>query len=168
MIHSEARTLGADDAARATAPLRQSEQINWTIPGFGPKVRIGTMFGDLPIEALRLRDDIRTNTGRVVRVQWIDKIQLDEDFIYRCPGALPTVIAANAFGMGRPMQEMVVSPRQEVCPEPHVATRFMAGADLRARFNAQRGLPGPLTYYRFHCGEPVVIKAEGVWVRIEP
>ncbi len=115
-----------------------------------------------------MRDDIRTNTGRVVRVQWIDKIQLDEDFVFRCPDALPTIIPANAFGGGRPMQELVISPQQEVSPDPHIAARFLSGTELRARCNAQRALPGGLTYYRFHCGEPVVIRAEGVWVRVSP
>jgi hypothetical protein len=25
-----------------------------------------------------------------------------------------------------------------------------------------------LTYYRFHCGSPAVIKVDGIWLRINP
>lgn len=153
---------------RVSAHKSELGSVDWNLPGFGGKVRIGTVFGDLPIEALRVRDEVRTNSGRIARVQWIDKIHLDDDFIFHHPSAVPTMIAANAFGMGRPMREMVLSPRQEVCPEPHVAVHFLKGVDLRSRFNAVKGMSRGLTYYRFHCGEPVIVKAEGVWVRVDP
>jgi hypothetical protein len=163
----EAVVAGSANAA-AHAPARKAEPVTWNLPGFGGKVRIGTVFGDLPIEALRVRDEVRTNTGKIARVQWIDKICLDDDFLYHHPSAVPTCIAAGAFGAGKPMGEMVVSPRQEVCPESHVATRFLCADELGARFNALRARPTGLTYYRFHCGEPVVVRAEGVWVRVRP
>ena len=104
----------------AVSPCQQSvlskerlpDPVEWNLPGFAIGVRVGTMFGDLPIEALRVRDEVRTACGKIVRVQWIDKIHLDEEFLSKQPSAQPVRIPANAFGQGRPMQDMVVSPQQ--------------------------------------------------------
>ncbi len=153
---------------RVTSHRAETGAVDWNLPGFGGKVRIGTVFGDLPIEALRVRDEIRTITGSIARVQWIDKIHLDDDFLRSHPSAVPVEIAANAFGIGKPMRQMVVSPRQEICTEVHVAARFLTGQALQGAFNAHRAPSSGLTYYRFHCGDPVVIRAEGVWVRVQP
>ncbi len=173
-------TLGDDDILKSvlvSASLSQSRiashkeetaAIEWNLPGFGGKARVGTAFGDLPIEALRLRDEIRTISGSVVRVKWIDKVHLDASFICRHPSAIPVSIAANAFGVGKPMREMIVSPRQEVCSEAHVATRFMPADDLRPRYDVHKVQTAGVTYYRFHCGEPVIVRVEGVWVKIQP
>lgn len=149
-------------------PEPEDRSVEWNIPGFGAKVRIGTTFGDLPIEALRVRDTIRTFAGGIARVQWIDKVHLDEDFVSKYSSARPIRIAANAFGQGRPMHEMIVSPRQPLCPEAHVASRFVLARELSSRFDAHVLPSAGLTYYRFHCGEPVVVQAEGVWVKVQP
>ena len=140
--------------------------VDWNLPGFGGRVRVATAFGDLPVEALRLRDEVRTSTGKIVRVQWIDKLHLDEDFLAKHPSAQAIRIPANAFGVGKPAQEMVVSPRQEVCADAHVATNFRSARDLCAQSKAFRVTVPGLTYYRFHCGDPVMVKVEGVWVRV--
>jgi hypothetical protein len=156
-------------ALQRIASHREEEtQVQWNLPGFGGKVRVGTAFGDLPIEALRLRDELRTLSGRIARVEWIDKIHLDENFIAKHPSARPVRIAANAFGAGKPMWDLVVSPAQSVCPEAHAATRFLAASDLNPAFGASRVQSAGLTYYRFHCGEPVVVRVEGVWVKVQP
>lgn len=143
--------------------------VVWNLPGFSGKAHVETMFGNLPIEALRVRDELRTSSGAITRVQWIDKLHLDEDYLKKHPSALPIRIAANSFGMGKPMQDLSVSPRQEVCPNAHAATSFLRAEELRSRFNAHciQSAVGT-TYYRFHCGEPVVIRVEGVWVIVRP
>ena len=64
------------------------------------------------------------------------------------------------------MKDMLVAPRQELCTDPHVATRFQTALDLYAQARAHRVQSNGLTYYRFHCGEPVFVRAEGVWVRV--
>ncbi|WP_431299225.1 Hint domain-containing protein [Tabrizicola sp. BL-A-41-H6] len=140
--------------------------VEWNLPGFLGKTRVGTAFGDLPIEALRVRDDIRTATGALVRVEWIDKLHLDEDFLTKHPSAQPIRIPANAFGQGRPMTEMTVSPCQMLSPDAHVASRFVSGRDLCAQSRAHRAQSTGLTYYRFHCGAPVTVRMEGVLVRV--
>ena len=120
------RTVLAHSADVASPKPRhlRPEPVKWTLPGFGGKVRIGTIFGDMPIEALRVRDELRTSSGVIVRVQWIDRFHLDEEFTHNTPSAWPVRIAANAFGARQPAREMIVSPRQELSPEPHAAARF--------------------------------------------
>jgi hypothetical protein len=147
----------------------ETDTVVWNLPGFSAKARVGTTFGDLPIEALRVRDAIRTISGAIARVQWVDKLHLDEDYIKKHPSACPIRIAANSFGAGRPAQEMIVSPRQEICPDTHAVTNFLRADELRTRFNAHRIQSAVgMTYFRFHCGEPVVVRVDGVWVGVRP
>ncbi len=156
--------------AEAVSPSSRDEtgDVDWNLSGFAGTARVGTVFGDLPIQALRLRDEIRTAAGTIARVQWIDKVHLDEDFLRKHPSACPVGIRPNTFGNGRPMQELLISPRQEVCMDAHVASRFLPAVDLCTQSRAHRVYTSGLTYYRFHCGETVSVRVEGVWVRIKP
>jgi hypothetical protein len=163
ILQSVLNAVSSDEADDATTA---ESEVNWTLPGFGAQCRVGTSFGDLPIEALRVRDEIRTASGTIVRVQWIDKIHLDEDFVRKHPSAQPIRIPANAFGTGKPMKDMIVSPQQPVCPDMHAITRFPPAVDLCNTTRAMRVQTAGLTYYRFHCGNPVTVKVEGVWVRV--
>lgn len=150
------------------SPQVQARPVDWNLPGFGSWARVGTVFGDLQIAALRVRDSIRTYSGAIARVEFVDKIQLDEDFIKRHPGALPIRIPRNSFGIGKPCEDLVISPGQEFCPDAHIASHFLRASELRSRFGTDPGQSGCLTYHRFHCGEPVVVRVEGLWVRVQP
>jgi hypothetical protein len=161
------------EALSAFKPQPQAKEadpdvVDWYLPGFLGKARISTAFGDLPIEALRVRDDIRTYSGATARVQMIDKIHLDEDFLRKHPSALPIQIPANSFGPGRPTNDVFVSPGQEICPDAHVASTFIKSRALKGRFIYSPVHYSGLTYYRFHCGEPAIVRIEGIWVRVQP
>ncbi len=143
-----------------------AEPVIWNLPGFLGSARVSTSFGDLPIEALRLRDNLRTALGAIAPVKWIDKLHLDEDFLTKHPGAQPVRISANTFGPGRPARDLTVSPVQTVCLDPHVPTRFVQASDLCAQGRARRVITTGLTYYRFNCGNPVTIRVEGTLVRV--
>ncbi|HLQ18895.1 MAG TPA: Hint domain-containing protein [Tabrizicola sp.] len=143
-------------------------KLAWYLPGFTGKSRVSTLFGDLPIEALRQRDDLRTYSGAAARVQLVDRIHLEGDFLRSQQSALPLRIPANAFGPGRPSQDMLISPGQEICADAHIATRFQKAMELRDRFNPDLSLSSGFTYYRFHCGAPTIVKVDGLWVRVSP
>lgn len=162
--------IAAVPPVQSVVPLRVRPQVgvDWNLAGFDGRARVGTTFGDLPIEALRVRDELRTALGKTVRVQWIDKLHLDADFLTKHPSANPVRIPANSFCFGRPMQDLVISRQQQVTPEAHVATHFKTAIELCSLAKAQQLKSTGLTYYRFHCGEPVTVRVEGVWVRIEP
>lgn len=141
-------------------------RLDWYLPGFSGKSRVSTIFGELPLEALRVRDDLRTYSGASARVQLVDRIHLDEEFLRKQPSALPIRIPANAFGPGRPCQDMLVSPGQEVSPDVHVASNFVKSSDLRGRFNPDLAQSAGLTYIRFHCETPAIVRVDGIWVRV--
>lgn len=143
-------------------------KVDWYLPGFAGKCRVSTVFGDLPIEALRPRDDLRTYAGSSAHVQKVDKIHLDAEFLRAHQSALPIRIPVHAFGQGRPAQEMIVSPGQEICTDSHVASRFLKAKELQGRFSPDLTYSAGLTYYRFHCGEPTIVRVDGLWVRVSP
>lgn len=143
-------------------------RLAWYLPGLLGKARVSTTFGELPIEALRVRDDLRTYSGASARVEVVDRIHLDQDFLRKQPSALPLRIPANAFGPGRPSQDMLLSPGQEICPDAHVATTFVKANDMRGRFNPDLAQATGLTYVRFHCGSPAIVRIDGIWMRVRP
>jgi hypothetical protein len=143
-------------------------RLAWYLPGFSGKSRVSTVFGELPIEALRIRDDLRTYSGASAQVQMVDRIHLDEEFLRKNPSALPIRVPANSFGQGRPAQDMLLSPGQEICSDAHVVSQFAKAGDLRSRFNPDLAQCAGLTYFRFHCGAPVIVRVDGLWVRVRP
>lgn len=157
------------EAARSAAhPAPEVRATDWYPAGFCGKERVGTTFGDLPIEALRTRDEVRTYNGQTARVQAVDQLKLDWSFIRNNPRALPIRIPANAFGSGKPARDLLVSPGQAICPDLHVAATFVKAQKLADRFRMDFTQNSGLTYFRFHCGVPKVVKVEGIWVRVEP
>jgi Hint domain len=140
--------------------------VEWNLGGFTGQVRVRTTFGDLPIDALRIGDEIRTASGQVERVRWIDKLHLDEDFLTRHTSARPIRIPENTFGVGRPSRDLMVSPGQQVCVDANPASTFRPAAELCVTSQADRLPTAGLTYYRFNCGGPASVHVEGVWVRV--
>lgn len=141
----------------------------WDMPGFGPMTRISTTFGDVPAQALRVRDTIRTRTGECLQIQWLDRIILNEEFMQRHPEANPILIRASAMAVGLPGRDVMVSPGQAVCFSAHVAAGdFKAAGTLTGRPNIMRKPEPIITYTLFHCGRPVEVKVEGIWARVAP
>ncbi len=158
--------LTVGSSAEREEVCHDSRPVKWDLPGFTGQVRVRTAFGDLPIQSLRIRDEIHTASGGLARVQWIDKLHIDEDFLRRHSSAQPIRIPADAFGIGRPMKDLTVSPCQQVCADAHVASHFQPAADLCLKARAQRLQTAGLSYYMFHCGSPATVRVEGVWVRV--
>lgn len=167
------RLSGNPAPAAGALPRRnrppRAEPIRWALPGLCSGIRVTTSFGDLPVEALRKRDPLRTSAGSLALVAWVDRILLDEDFLAANPDALPVRITAGTFGAGRPERDLILSPYQPVNVSPSVY-----GQDFR-RARDLLDLPGvfrqPLmqvSYYLFHCGTPVIVKAEGLGLAVTP
>lgn len=152
-----------------TLERRQVLPIQWNMPGFGPLTRIETQFGDFPAQTLRVRDRVRTRNGLFAEIRWLDRIILSEDFLRRHPEALPILIPAGSVQRGVPMRDLVISPGQTICLE----SKYMEHGERAARDLAREGRafrkPEPMfTYTLFHCGVPVEVRAEGIWVRLNP
>ena len=141
--------------------------IERNLSGFAGQAWVATAFGDVPIEALRVGDHVRTFSGKMVRVRQIDQVNLNDDDMRTCPSVYPIRISANAFGPGRPMKEMTVLPAQEIGPDAHLATQFKTAAELCSQARAHRVKASGHTYYQIHCDEAATVRVEGVWVRVQ-
>lgn len=158
-----------DAQPRSDAETPSRSIITWTLPGFDRRCRISTNFGDLPIEALRRHDKVKTLSGAYRSVERIDEIRLDADFLARHPEAHPVQIRLRTFTAGQPVRNTLVSPAQPVCPSGHVGSHAATVAlDMV-------GLPGicrlpqaEMTYFRFHCGSPETVCVDGAWFHIAP
>lgn len=174
-------TRRAAEAANMAAPLtRRPEPAPvepdaatvrgvWSLPGFGPMLRVVTSFGPVPAQALRQRDLVRTRSGEFRKVEWVDRMVLDEGFLKSVPSALPVLIRAGALGAGLPANDIVVSPEQMLCiAGPGVPPRHVVARELLNRPGVMRKPEQIFTYTRFHCGEPVEVQAEGLWLAANP
>jgi hypothetical protein len=141
----------------------------WSLPGFGPMLRIATSFGPVPAQALRKRDLVRTRSGEFRKIEWVDRMVLDEGFLKSVPSALPVLVRAGALGGGLPANDILVSPEQVLCiAAPGTAPRHVVARDLLTRPGVMRKPEQIFTYTRFHCGEPAEVQAEGLWLAANP
>lgn len=144
----------------------------WTLPGFDARAKVATVFGDLPLEALRRRDEIKMPNGTFRRVEWVDLLHLDGAFLGRFPDAQPVCLRARALGQHAPGHDLRLSPAQAVLvPGPGLpgTGRPRSARDLeRSHPGALRSPQTALTYVRFHCGVPCLVMVEGLWCPTAP
>lgn len=142
---------------------------DWTLPGLCWNARVTTSFGLLPVQVLRKFDPLRLDDGSIRRIDWVDKIQLDEGFLGAYPDAQPVLIRAGALGRGLPAEDMMVSPQQKIAvPTTNFTSEVRVARDLLGRPGILRRLQTLLTYYLFHCGQPAKVLAEGVSIHTGP
>ena len=161
------RIPAAEKTQQRERPPRATAK--WTIMGFGAKSKVLTIFGHLPIEALRRNDPLKTECGKFSKVMWVDAIKLDPGFLSANPQAQPILIPAGAIGHSKPAADMLVSPAQMV---------QSSGLNGRKSFVSAASLAGPggiskkphscFTYYLFGCGEECSVFVDGLWCRIFP
>lgn len=169
------RVIASVNAARPKPPVRQvtrpvaAKHTAWNTAGFAPMTRISTSFGEVPAQALRERDPVRTQTGEYLRIVWLDRIVLDEDFMSRHPEAHPVLIRAGAFRSNRPHRDILLSPGQKLCAEDRlVGGKMQAAHSLLGKPYVARKPEMMMTYTLFHLGKPANVRCEGVWVNVDP
>jgi hypothetical protein len=164
-LASKMRAEGLDAPKPRPAPA----PMLWDLPGFDGRARVFTSFGHLPIAALRVRDPVKTLSGAFRRVQWIDKIRLDEDFIERHPEARPVHLPRSAFRQDAPKCDLYVSPAQALKPP---GPQGYSGAKPAERFVGPSGITrrtqAGITYYLFHLGDEQMVSVEGLWFDTRP
>jgi hypothetical protein len=148
---------------------KPAPEVAWTLPGFGPMTRISTSFGDVPAQALRERDSIRTPQGVLKPIKWVDRMRLDTAFLKHVPDAQAVMIRAGSLGGGLPKADIVVSPEQSLGLGRHAHdVKFVKAKSLLGRPGVVRKPEELLTYTLFHCGEEVVVRVEGIWAKVAP
>lgn len=158
------RRPAVQDAGKAAPP---SKAVSWSIPGFGPMTRISTSFGEVPAQALRERDALRTHTGGFVRISKIRRYTLESDVLAASEDILPVIIRAGALGAGLPKQDIAVSAEQEIAVGGGMhGSKLVKARDLLSRPGVYRGAETIYTYTRIRCEEPVLVRSEGLWLRV--
>lgn len=153
-------------------PLRRvprEQPLEWTLPGFGPMTHVVTSLGEVPAQALRERDLVRTRSGQFKPIVWLDRIVLDEHFLSLHPDALPVHIRKDSLGRGVPSRDLYFAPNQPIdaraskLPESKTTARAFVG-----RPGVFRKAEAMYTYTLFHLGEPAVIQTSKVFVKVDP
>ena len=154
------------EVEEAVAP--EPEKL-WNFSGIGPKSRILTSFGHVPMEALRRRDPVRTFEGRYLEVEHVDEIRLDRRFLIMHPEAQPIMIPRHSLGAGAPSVDMFVSGSQKMRMTDRAnRVRGVKAEEMIGRAGIMRKSHGYFTYYTFHCGEPCTVQIDGVWCHVGP
>lgn len=162
-------------ASRSIAPPVRAEQVKakldrqWTLPGLCWNASVTTSFGALPAQVLRLHDPLRLADGTIARITWIDKIQLDDDFLAAYPDAQPIMVRAGALGGGLPVQDLLVSPQQMIAVKSNnFKTEVRMAREFLGRPGFMRSPQSMVTYYLFHCGRPAQVMVEGLALHTAP
>jgi len=147
--------------------IRQPVEAVGNLKGLGPMTRVSTSFGDVPAQALRARDMVRTKTGSFVKIERVDRVVLDEGFLQYHPEALPIRIRAGAFGRNIPASDVTLAPYQTLSSTgPMTAKRISRAVDALGRPNVLRVPETIITYTVIQCAKPTSVHCEGLWIDV--
>lgn len=156
----------ADERLQSKTAPRSVESLG-NLKGLGPLTRISTSFGDMHAQALRERDMVRTRSGGFVKIERVERIVLDEEFLRYHPEALPIRIRAGAFGRNLPAQDVLLAPFQAISSGQPISGRSVArAADALGRPSVMRVPETIITYTLIRCARPVSVLCEGLWVDV--
>lgn len=86
-----------------------------TAPCFCAGTRIRTPLGEVPVEDLRIGDEVVTAFAGVQRIKWIGRRAYDGRFIAGNHLALPVCLRAGAIADDVPARDLWVSPDHAIC-----------------------------------------------------
>lgn len=162
-------TCAVQSAADPANEQSQPRRITWNLPGFDRRCRVSTRIGDLPIEALRLHDQVKTRSGAYLAVTWIDAIRVDANFMARHPEAHPMYVPASVIGPGQPVRDMLLSPGQPFGTSERATGAAHAPAlEFDGHSGIRRIEKTEITYFRFHCDAPTEVQIDGAWFHVAP
>lgn len=160
--------------SKAAAPAPSQEATHrardtaFAVYGFDGKARVQTIFGQLPIEALRQRDSILTSSGAYRQVTWITELKFDSTFLNATPQAMPVLIGADSLSRGVPQRSFLTTQAQGVS-----LTKIPAFSNLEKvgtltnRFGVSVRPTDFIRYYQFGYGERGFVNVEGVWCAVD-
>jgi hypothetical protein len=160
------------EAESRAAPVKTETVLGsadkWPLPGLAPMTRVRTAFGDVHAIALRKGDKVRTRSGEYKSIVWLNRVLLDERFLSDKPDSNPVLLHAGSVARGVPAADIMVSPRQIICPVPQGnMDRAREAADMLSRPGVMRRRETGLSYTMFHLGEASEVLCEGVYLRFD-
>ncbi len=105
--------------------LRSSSELG--VICFTPGTMIDTPSGRTPVEALRPGDKVCTQDGGAQELLWVGSRRMTGARLYAIPELRPVRLRAGAFGIGRPDEDLIVSPHHRM---------VLRGPAAQALFNA--------------------------------
>ena len=131
--------------------------------------RVETSFGKVHAVALRKGDQVKTRNGEFRKIVWLNRVLLDQSLLHEKPDANPVRIVSGALGPATPSKDIMVSPRQRICPGPKTKLdKRMEAAHLEGCSGIVRERETGLSYTMFHLGEPAEVECDGVFMLFEP
>ena len=161
----------AAPAGQQVAPAEQPEATAVNpkrITGFGPMSRVTTSFGEVHAHVLRKGDMVRTTLGHFKRIEHVDCIRFDEEFVRRHPGVLPIKLRKGALGQGMPKVDMMLAPYQKVrVGRARSAMPMVDAIKLLDRPFVERATENQITYTIIRLDGPAEILCEGCATSLE-
>ncbi len=110
---------------------------------------------------------LRTRSGGFAKIEQVDHIVLDEEFLRYHPEALPIRIRAGAFGRNLPAHDVTLAPFQTISVgQPITGVRVARAVDALGRPSIMRVPETIITYTVIRCARPISVLCEGLWVDI--
>jgi hypothetical protein len=166
------QNVGAQAHSTSCIPTpegRSEKPSHWTLPGFSGKSKVLTSFGQLPIEALRRNDPLKTSSGTFLKVSWVDRIHLDHDFLSSHPHAQPILFPAGSLGHLKPLANTLVSPAQKILTSTPVGnSSFKPASALVGRGRISKKPQAAFTYFLFGCESACSVCIDGIWCSVLP
>jgi len=164
------QNVGAQARSASSNPSpegRSKKPSHWTLPGFSGKSKVLTSFGQLPIEALRRNDPLKTSSGTFLKVSWVDRIHLDHEFLSSHQNAQPILFPAGSLGQSKPFANMLVSPAQVIQVSTHVGNGALKSASaLVGRGCISKKPQAVFTYFLFGCESACSVCIDGIWCSV--
>jgi hypothetical protein len=144
--------------------------VSSVTPCFTPGTLIATDRGAQPVETLMRGNRIVTRDNGLRRIEWVGRRVVPLGELKVLPELRPILVAADAFGPGRPARDMMVSPAHRFLvsfedvfqnlaePEALVAARHL----INGRTIRHVPVLG-VSYVHLLCDRHEVILANGAW-----
>jgi hypothetical protein len=129
-----------------------------TIACFAAGTRIATARGSVPVEALRVGDFVRLIDGDSAPVVWLGHRRVKPGKHPRPADVQPVRVCADAFGLGRPARDVLLSPDHSVfADDVLIPVRYLLnGATVRQEDFLS------VTYWHVELPAHAVLLAEGL------
>jgi hypothetical protein len=133
--------------------------FNFTVPCFATGTRLLTAAGEVAVEHLRVGDLVPTQLGgRLVPVRWIGRRAIDCRRHPRPAEVWPVRVREGAFGPGRPLRDLLLSPDHAV----HVGGNLIPIRYLVNGATVRRQAVERIEYWHVELPAHEVLLAEGL------
>ena len=130
---------------------------------------IETERGQVPIEALRLGDRVKTQDNGLQAIRWIGQRSMDREELSQNANFCPVRITAGAVGDGLPVRDLLVSRQHRMLASSKIAQRMFDHPEVLVSAVKLTDLPGifvdtdveSVTYFHMLFDQHEIVFAEG-------